>query len=60
MVTPCSSVEGRPSLRSAYDRKYVIPGTRLVLARRSFTVAGGVGAATNSRQLLDSIEYILP
>jgi len=34
-----SSVKGRSSLRSASDRKYVVPGTRLVFGRRSFTVA---------------------
>jgi len=40
MVTPCNSVKGRSSLRSASDGKYVVPGTRLVFGRRSFTVAG--------------------
>jgi len=39
MVTLCSSVKGRPSHRSASDRKYVIPSTRLVFGQRSFTVA---------------------
>jgi len=38
IVTPCSSVKGRSSLRSASDGKYVVPGTRLVFGRRSFTV----------------------
>jgi hypothetical protein len=40
MVTPCNSVKGRSSLRSASAGKYVVPGTRLVFGRRSFTVAG--------------------
>src|SRR6218665_3352542 len=41
MVTPCSSVKGRSSLRSASDGKCVVPDTCLVLGRRSFpTVAG--------------------
>src|SRR6218665_3211168 len=39
MVTPCSSVKGRSSLRSASARKYVVPGTHLVFDQRSFTVA---------------------
>src|SRR6218665_2716789 len=40
MVTPCSSVKSHSSLRSAYDGKYVVPGTCLVFSRRSFTVTG--------------------
>src|SRR5688572_4270597 len=40
MITPCNSVKGRSSLRSASAGKYVVAGTRLVFGRRSFTVAG--------------------
>ena len=40
MVTPCNSVKGRSSLRSASAGKYVVPGTRLIFGRRSFTFAG--------------------
>src|SRR6218665_1939122 len=35
MVTSCSSVKGRASLRSASDGKYVVLGTHLVFGRRS-------------------------
>jgi len=40
MVTPCNSVKGRSSLRSASAGKYVVPRTCLVFGRRSFTFAG--------------------
>ena len=39
MVTPCSFVKGRSSLRSASDGKYVVPGTNLVFGQWSFTIA---------------------
>ena len=40
LATHCNFVKGRSSLRSASAGKYVVPRTRLVFGRRSFTVAG--------------------
>ena|SRR6218665_672038 len=40
MVTACSSVKGRSSLRPASAGRCVVPGWRLVYGRRSFTIPG--------------------